>query len=68
VHPRLAVISVGAGNSYGHPSSDVVRSLLDRGSTVLRTDQLGSIIIRTDGRSLTVIAGGHHWSPVPARR
>src|ERR1019366_7286110 len=63
VHPRVAVISVGVGNAYGHPSSGVVRSLLDRGATVLRTDQLGSIIVRTDGHSLTVIAGGHEWIP-----
>ncbi len=65
VHPRLAVISLGAGNSYGHPSAEVVHSLLDRGATVLRTDQLGSIVLSTDGHSVQVDAGGHTW---PARR
>lgn len=68
VHPRVAVISVGVGNSYGHPSSEVVRSLLDRGVMVLRTDQLGSIVVRTDGHSLTVTAGGHLWMPALVRR
>jgi competence protein ComEC len=61
VRPRIALISVGAANSYGHPSPGVVRSLLDRGAQVLRTDQLGSIVVRTDGRSLTVDAGGERW-------
>jgi hypothetical protein len=28
---------------------------------VLRTDQLGTIVVRTDGRSLTVEAGGQQW-------
>ena len=67
VHPRVALISVGAGNAYGHPSPDVVRSLLGRGAVVLRTDQLGSLVVRTDGRSLRVIAGGHEWTPPPSR-
>ena len=41
VHPRVALVSVGAGNSYGHPSESVMRDLAARGITVLRTDQLG---------------------------
>jgi competence protein ComEC len=68
VHARVAVISVGAGNSYGHPSPEVIRSLLDRDVTVLRTDQLGSIVVRTDGHSLALSAGGHEWTLRPARR
>jgi competence protein ComEC len=61
VNPRVALVSVGAGNSYGHPSGAVMRDLIDRGVTVLRTDQLGSIIVRTDGRRLTVTAAGRSW-------
>ena len=68
VHPRLALISVGAGNSYGHPNGEVVRRFLDRGATVLRTDQLGSIVVRTNGRTLQVVAAGHEWAPKPADR
>ncbi|MGH7655820.1 MAG: DNA internalization-related competence protein ComEC/Rec2 [Gemmatimonadaceae bacterium] len=62
VHPRLALVSVGAGNSYGHPSSEVMRDLTERGATVLRTDQLGTIVVRTDGRTLRVAAGGRTWA------
>ncbi|MGP4016357.1 DNA internalization-related competence protein ComEC/Rec2 [Saccharopolyspora sp. 5N708] len=45
VRPRLAVISVGAGNSYGHPSPFVVDTLTRAGTRVLRTDQEGDIAI-----------------------
>lgn len=61
VRPRVALVSVGAGNSYGHPSADVMRDLAARGATVLRTDQLGTIVVRTDGRTLRIIAAGRDW-------
>ncbi|HEV8408935.1 MAG TPA: DNA internalization-related competence protein ComEC/Rec2 [Gemmatimonadaceae bacterium] len=61
VHPRVALVSVGAGNSYGHPSESVMLDLISRGITVLRTDQLGTIVVRTDGRSLTVVAAERSW-------
>jgi competence protein ComEC len=62
VKPRVALVSVGVANSYGHPNKDVVRSLVDRGAQVLRTDQVGTVVVRTDGRSLTVEAGGERWA------
>jgi competence protein ComEC len=62
VRPRIALVSVGAANTYGHPSIDVVRALGAAGAQVLRTDQLGSVVVRTDGRSLTVDAGGGQWA------
>ena len=61
VQPRLALISVGVANTYGHPSADVVRALMEAGAQVLRTDQLGTVVVRTDGRSLNVEAGGSRW-------
>lgn len=46
VHPRLALISVGAGNAYGHPSPKVL-ALLDReNARVLRTDRDGMVRVR----------------------
>jgi len=62
VQPKLALISVGAENTYGHPSPAVVRSLVERGVQVLRTDYAGTVVIRTDGRSLDVEAGGERWA------
>ena len=43
VEPEVAVISVGAKNSYGHPNGDVLMRLDGVGAKVLRTDQLGTI-------------------------
>jgi competence protein ComEC len=62
VRPRLALISVGAGNMYGHPSPEVLAAFAARGSDVLRTDRLGTVVVRTDGRTLTTItADGTTW-------
>ena len=61
VRPRLALVSVGLGNSYGHPSADVMATLAARGAQVLRTDRLGTIVVRTDGRRLLVESNGDRW-------
>lgn len=47
--PEYAVISVGADNSYGHPSEAVTSRLSDAGIPMLRTDELGTILAVTDG-------------------
>ncbi len=65
VKPRVALVSVGAGNSYGHPSSEVMRDLTARGATVLRTDQLGTIVVRTDGRTLQIETASRKWTLPP---
>ena len=61
VNPSLAVISVGAGNSYGHPSADVIAALVKVGAQVLRTDRVGTIVVHTDGRHITYEAAGESW-------
>jgi competence protein ComEC len=66
VRPRLALVSVGAGNTYGHPSPAVVRRLEQGGARVLRTDRVGTIVVRTRGDAITVEAGGERWE-LPAR-
>jgi competence protein ComEC len=66
VHPRVALISVGAGNMYGHPSASVLRALTASGAAVLRTDLEGSIVCRTDGRTLEVEEAGDRWNVAPA--
>jgi len=54
VHPKLAIISAGAENPYGHPSRDLLERLENAGIRILRTDQNGAVHVRTDGESLTV--------------
>ena len=44
VMPQYAVISVGADNSYGHPTEETLSRLRDAGVTVYRTDMQGNII------------------------
>lgn len=56
--PALAVISVGAGNSYGHPTPATVATLARHGVRVLRTDRDGDITIEARRGSVTVSAGG----------
>ena len=53
VMPKYAVISVGKGNSYGHPSEIVLSRLRDAGAEVFRTDELGSIECISDGTTIT---------------
>ncbi|HET7456342.1 MAG TPA: DNA internalization-related competence protein ComEC/Rec2 [Gemmatimonadaceae bacterium] len=68
VRPRVALVSVGAANMYGHPSADVMRELASRGVEVLRTDRLGPVVVRTDGRDITISAGGATWTSGSAVR
>jgi competence protein ComEC len=46
VKPRLALISVGVGNVYHHPSPEIVERLRDHHARVLRTDRAGEIVVR----------------------
>ena len=54
LQPRVAVISVGADNNYGHPAPATIERLHAHGATVYRTDLDGSVEISTDGRDLVV--------------
>ncbi len=49
VSPKIAVISLGKGNSYGHPHEVTLKSLADTGARIYRTDELGTIVITSDG-------------------
>jgi competence protein ComEC len=65
VRPRVALVSVGADNTYGHPAASVLAALAASGASVLRTDRLGTVVVRTDGRSLEVEARGMRWTVPP---
>lgn len=53
VHPQYAVISVGKDNKYGHPTAEVLNRLSAQGVKVFRTDEQGTIIAVTDGKTIT---------------
>lgn len=52
VAPQYAVISVGAGNSYGHPTEAVLSRLRDAGVTTFHTDMQGEITAVSDGQTV----------------
>ena len=52
VAPQYAVISVGAGNSYGHPTEAVLSRLRDADVTTFRTDMQGEITAVSDGQTI----------------
>ncbi|MCI2057719.1 MAG: MBL fold metallo-hydrolase [Oscillibacter sp.] len=54
VSPQYAVISVGAGNSYGHPDAAVLSRLRDADAALYRTDLQGTITCVSDGKTVTV--------------
>lgn len=53
--PEYAVISVGKDNSYGHPHDEVMSRLRDADVRVFRTDELGDILIKSDGKNISVV-------------
>ncbi|MGB4659998.1 MAG: ComEC/Rec2 family competence protein, partial [Mobilitalea sp.] len=53
IMPKYAVISVGKGNTYGHPTDAVLSKLRDADVKVLRTDMQGDIIFTSDGTNLS---------------
>ncbi len=53
---RLAVISVGVDNDYGHPAPETVGALASTGMRVLRTDRDGSVAIVEDQGRLSAVA------------
>ncbi len=55
LRPRVAVISVGRDNDYGHPRADTIAALdAVPGLALYRTDENGRIVLESDGRHMTV--------------
>ena len=59
VNPMYAVISCGKGNSYGHPHSAVLNTLRSLNVKIYRTDEQGTIIATSDGKTIK-------WSTSPS--
>ena len=52
--PQYAIISVGKGNKYGHPSDKTLKLLEDAKFIIYRTDLHGDILVRSDGETLSI--------------
>ncbi len=62
VRPRVAIVSVGAHNRYGHPSQHVLDALSESGTKVMRTDLNGDVAV-VGGPSPQVVARGSGVQP-----
>ncbi|MFD8205452.1 ComEC/Rec2 family competence protein [Streptomyces sp. NPDC059695] len=58
VRPRLALVSTGRDNPYGHPSALTLEALRAGGARVLRTDRDGAVAVVGAGRGLVAVPGG----------
>jgi competence protein ComEC len=54
IRPTVALVSVGAGNVYGHPNGPVLRRLASQGARVLRTDTDGDLAVVAAAEGLAV--------------
>ena len=63
VAPKYAVISVGKGNSYGHPTQEALGRLSSVGATIYRTDESGTIVCESDGTNITFNTLGNSVQP-----
>lgn len=68
VNPEVAIISVGAGNPYGHPASETLDRLTAAGANVYRTDKYGTITVISDGQSYEVLADFVVFLPFTVRQ
>ncbi len=63
VLPSFAVISVGAENQYGHPTSETLDRLKAAGISVFRTDIAGTVVAKSNGESITFNAKAGYGDP-----
>ena len=69
VRPRVGIISLGAGNIYGHPHPSVLRVLESERVQVFRTDDHGAITVTSDGTRYDITTfRPYRPPPPPARR
>ena len=55
VGPEIAVVQVGVGNKFRHPSAEVMGRYGERDIQILRADFRGAVMMRTDGEGLEVM-------------
>jgi competence protein ComEC len=54
MQPRIAIVSAGRANRFGHPAPEVLERYRASGAEIFRTDRDGAITVTSDGRSIDV--------------
>lgn len=59
VAPRVVVVSVGAGNRFGHPGASALARLGSGGAAIYRTDRCGAVSLEAEARRWIVSVDAH---------
>ena len=59
VKPKIALIGVGEKNKFGHPNAEVINRLIDGGTKIFRTDEMGEIILEVNPKGKIKIKKQH---------
>jgi competence protein ComEC len=59
--PTISIISVGAGNSFGHPAAQTIGALVRLRSRIYRTDESGGIAITARAHHFTIHTSAGAW-------
>jgi competence protein ComEC len=54
LEPRIAVVSAGRSNPFGHPAPAVLQRYREAGTEIFRTDKDGAVVVETDGRTINL--------------
>lgn len=54
VNPKAAIVEVGAKNTYGHPTDEVLARLVSAAAKIFRTDKNGTVKVLADGNKLKI--------------
>lgn len=65
VNAETAIYSAGVDNSYGHPDEEIIERVKARNMTVYGTDQMGTIVLETDGNTYHVMTEKNDALPPP---
>lgn len=61
ISPRIALISCGRNNRYGHPGQESMERIRQEGAEIFRTDILGAVAVRV-GKKGSLRVEGFRWA------